>query len=144
MYHFENDIESILADEAKINMLFTYKDAEELSDPNELSMIFSIELGEKKVMFTGDAYHKPLDMLARTHGDSLRADVCQLAHHALNGGSEEFYSAVGAKAVLVPISRSGFEAMKQEKYDKINAPSRHAVSLSERAVYAFEGTQKIF
>ena len=134
----------IFTDEVKTEFLFTYKDTEVLSDPNELSMVFSITLGKNRVMFTGDAYHRPLDALADSLGDSLRSDLCQLAHHALNGGSEKFYSAVGARTVLVPISKSGFEAMKQEKYDRINAPSRCAISMAERAVYAFEGTQKLF
>lgn len=130
-------------DGAEIEFLFTYRDAETLSDPNELSLVFTVKAGKSKIMFTGDAYRASLDMLKEKYGDSLSCDICQLAHHALNGGSISFYSAVGAKTVLVPISRSGYEAMKESQYDKINAPARHAVSISEKAVYAFLGHSEI-
>lgn len=131
--------DTLTFDRARINFLFTYRDGEKLTDPNELSLVFSIEVGNKKIMFTGDAYGRPLDALAEKHADRLPCDICQLAHHALNGGSVPFYSAVGANTVLVPISRSGYEAMKAERYDKINAPARYAISHAKEAVYAFNG-----
>ena len=130
-------------DGAETEFLFTYRDAETLSDPNELSLVFTVKAGKSKIMFTGDAYRASLDMLEEKYGDSLSCDICQLAHHALNGGSISFYSAVGAKTTLVPISRSGYEAMKESQYDKINAPARHAIGISETAVYAFLGHSEI-
>jgi len=127
----------------EVEFLFTYRDAEVLSDPNELSLVFAVKVNGKRIMFTGDAYHRSLDLLAEKHGTSLSSDFCQLAHHALNGGSIPFYSVVGAKAVLVPISRSGFEAMKGSKYDTANAPARFAIAAATDIYYAFCGTASI-
>lgn len=123
----------------RIDFLFTYIDGEGLSDSNELSMVFTLTVNEKRVMFPGDQYHRSLDMLADKHGDELRCDICQLAHHALNGGSTKFYEKCGAQIVLVPISRSGYRAMKLEKYDEINAPARYAISHASIRIFAFDG-----
>jgi len=127
----------------RIDFLFTYRDAEVLSDPNELSLVFVAAANGKRIMFTGDSYHRSLDSLAGRLGGSLSCDFCQLAHHALNGGSIPFYSVVGAQAVLVPISRSGFEAMKGSKYDTANAPARFAIAAATDIYYAFCGTASI-
>lgn len=131
--------ESFDIGEARIDFLFTYVDGEELADSNELSMVFTVTVNGKKIMFTGDQYRRSLDMLAQKHGDVLRSDILQVAHHALNGGSTKFYELCRAKTVLIPISHSGYRAMKLEKYDELNAPARYAISHASIRAYAFDG-----
>ena len=94
-------------------------------DPNELSLVFRMskaETGEeteemKTVMFTGDAYPRTMDVIMGKYtAEQLHSDICQAAHHGLNGGDSRFYEAVGADTVLVPIAKPAFEAMLYGEY----------------------------
>lgn len=126
----------------EVKFFFTYKDATVLSDPNELSLVFSVRGSNKSVMFTGDAYENGLSIVYRKHKDDLsplKCDYVQLAHHGLNGGYTYFYKAVGASVALVPISVSGDRAMKVPE-ELRGHHNLYAQSLASSVIKAFTGT----
>ena len=134
--------DEINIDGTVIRFFFTYKDASILSDPNELSLVFSVKGSKKSVMFTGDAYENGLLVVYRKHRDDLsplKCDYIQLAHHGLNGGYTYFYKAVGASVALVPISVSGDKAMRVPE-ELRGHHNLYAQSLASSVIKAFTGT----
>lgn len=121
-----------------LRFFFTQDEIPFEDDYNKMSMVFSLSLGGETVMFTGDAYREPLRWAAERFGEELRADLCQLAHHGLNGGDREFYRLVGAKKVMIPTSKSGYMAMKT-----VQNANRFAIDAAESVFLAFEGTKEI-
>ena len=108
-------------DGLKLEFYFSWKDME-CQDPNELSLVFRLSGSDrcelkKTVMFTGDAYESTLDIVLKNFKESqLKSDICQAAHHGLNGGNRKFYQAVDADIVLVPIAGPAYEAMLYGEY----------------------------
>ena len=121
----------------------TYLNADELEDPNELSMVFSVQGRKKKAMFTGDSYRSGLQTVLRAYDPSvLKSDIIQIAHHALNGGDRAFYEAVDADIALVPISRSGDRAMKSPE-ENCSADNDWAIANASTVLKAFTGTASV-
>lgn len=121
----------------------TYVDAETLEDPNELSMVFSVQGAHKKAMFTGDSYPTGLETaMKNTAPDKFKSDVIQVAHHALNGGNRAFYELVNASIALVPISESGNRAMKSPD-ENCSADNDWAIEHADTVLKAFTGTAAI-
>jgi len=143
MHHIPETDETVILDSLKIKFYYVTDAADEPSDPNELSLVFSVEGANKKVMFTGDAYKKTLLMALERYGDELKSDAVQLAHHALNGGSTEFYRAVDAKIAFVPISEPGDLSMKEEKHLECNRHNRFAAENAETLYKAYNGNAEI-
>ncbi len=98
----------------KIRFLSTYNDFDALNDPNELSLVFKVIGPKKSVMFTGDAYSCVTQRVCFDFWNELKSDICQVAHHGLNGGSADFYAKVDAKTILIPISKSGDVYMNEQ------------------------------
>ncbi|MBO4355872.1 MAG: MBL fold metallo-hydrolase [Clostridia bacterium] len=121
----------------------TYKDIGNPSDPNELSMLFSVKGKNKKAMFVGDAYAAGCASAVRRlkeegRLDALKSDIIQIAHHGLNGGDLDFYYYVGAYIAMVPISKSGYLAIN-EPWHRWATPNRFAQDHALTVIYAFEG-----
>ena len=98
-----------------LDFLFTWSDTTDWSSPNALSLIFTVTGGKRRAMFVGDTDEKVPGELINRMGDDfsrLKCDILQVAHHGLDGGSREFYAAVGADIVLVPISYAGARDMR--------------------------------
>jgi beta-lactamase superfamily II metal-dependent hydrolase len=122
----------------------TYKDLEKPSDPNELSMIFSVKGKNKKAMIVGDAYAAGCAAAVRLLKQEdrvrdLKSDIIQIAHHGLNGGDVDFYHYVGAEIAMVPISKSGYLAINKP-WDRCATPNVFAQQHATSVFYAFEGT----
>lgn len=88
---------------AKITVLYT-------ADPsfinvNEHSVIFRMDLGDKSVMFTGDAEVEAGNKTVAQWADSglLKCDICKMAHHGQNGVDKNFYEAVAPEICLWPM-----------------------------------------
>ena len=143
VHHIPETGENITLDTVKIKFYYVTDPADEPSDPNELSLVFSVEGANKKVMFTGDAYKKTLLKALERYGDELKSDAVQLAHHALNGGSTEFYRAVDAKIAFVPISEPGDLSMKEEKHIECNRHNRFAAENADVLYKAYNGNAEI-
>lgn len=99
-----------------INILFTQAELPEATDPNELSLIFNISAGGARVLFTGDTYRRSADLCAERQGAALKCDICQLAHHALNGGSESLYALAAPRICLISTAMPAYEAMLYGSY----------------------------
>ena len=98
-------------DGMKIEFFFTPTDFDKLQDGNEYSLIFKVTGANRTVMFTGDAYPRTAARVALRFWDELKSDICQLAHHGLNGADVSFYARVDAETVLIPICHAGDRAM---------------------------------
>jgi beta-lactamase superfamily II metal-dependent hydrolase len=68
---------------------------------NNSSIVFRMDVGDKRILFTGDLeHHGGQKILANCPHEKLKADIIQMAHHGQNGTSREFYEVVGAKECL--------------------------------------------
>ena len=139
--HIPCEGEDFETDGMKFTMLFTPEDCSTLHNPNELSLIFTIDMDGKRVLITGDAYRGTLQRTLDLHKTEIACDILQLPHHGLcDTGLVEFYRAAGAKTVLVPISRAGDRTMASDMYGDAPEANRFAQQMAEKVYKAFEGT----
>ena len=61
---------------------------------NNSSVVFKMTLGGKTVMFLGDLGVEGGRKLLRLHGERLKSDYCQMAHHGQNGVERDVYEAI--------------------------------------------------
>ena len=61
---------------------------------NNSSIVFRMSLGGKTVIFLGDLGIEGGNKLLRLHGEKLKSDYCQMAHHGQNGVTREVYEAI--------------------------------------------------
>lgn len=115
----------------------TPEDHDGLKDPNELSLVFQIIGPNRRVMITGDAYERSLNPVCWRFWDELKSDVCQLAHHGLNGGSAAFYAKVAASTVLIPISASGDRYVRELRAGYV--PRLFAERMAAEVIPAYHG-----
>ncbi|MDQ2908071.1 MAG: MBL fold metallo-hydrolase, partial [Candidatus Eremiobacteraeota bacterium] len=69
------------------------------------SLVFRLEYGHFRMLFTGDAGAETEDRLLR-HGDDLRADVLKVGHHgSAYGTTPAFLQAVSPHAAIISVGR---------------------------------------
>ncbi|MBQ6825652.1 MAG: hypothetical protein IJP34_03205 [Clostridia bacterium] len=85
----------------------TYKDGK-ISDVNQSSLIFRIEIEGQTIMITGDVHTMGQERACNCFGDYLKSDILQMAHHGQNG-TVEFYSTVDPTYAVLPVSYSAYE-----------------------------------
>ncbi|MBR2353222.1 MAG: MBL fold metallo-hydrolase [Clostridia bacterium] len=74
-----------------------------LKSCNDQSLIFTINIGEQKVMFVGDAGHHAERLAMEIAGGLVKSDVCQVGHHGrISQKDNWFYSFVAPKVALWP------------------------------------------
>jgi len=131
-------------DGMRLHFLYTPTDCSILNNPNQLSLIFAAQGGGKKIMFTGDAYHRNMQIVVWRYPNGLKSDILQLPHHGLcDTGNPEFYKTVDAKTVLIPISVAGDRTMRSDMYGDAPAVNRSAEDNADAVYKAFEGTIEI-
>jgi beta-lactamase superfamily II metal-dependent hydrolase len=115
-------------------MSFLHADAAAHSNPNENSLVISLELGATRILFVGDAEAGGrADPSSVPHSDSiegillacctaeLRADILVVGHHgSMTSSRKSFLDAVGAKMFVV----SGGPT----KYGQVTLPDRIVVT----------------
>jgi competence protein ComEC len=75
------------------------------SDINSNSLVFRLEYGGTRMLFTGDAGAETEQRLLAS-GDDLRADVLKVGHHgSAYGTTPAFVRAVGASVAIVSVGR---------------------------------------
>ncbi len=112
-------------DELRIRMLYTPTDCSILNNPNQLSLIFAVETPARRVLFTGDAFRRNLQITLWRFPDALQADILQMPHHGLcDTGLRAFYEKVSADTLLIPTSLAGSRAMHDGSYG--SAPDDNA------------------
>lgn len=73
------------------------------TDPvNNSSITYMVDTGKKKVLFLGDMSYDGGARLARESGDSLKADIVQMAHHGQNGVGKSVYQSIAPRICLWP------------------------------------------
>lgn len=146
VHHLPAVGETLTVDGMTIHMLYTPTDVTILDNPNQLSLIFTVQGGGRKILFTGDAYHRTMQIAVWRygHGDTLKSDILQLPHHGLcDTGNMEFYKKADAKCVLIPISIAGDRTMRSDMYGDSPAVNRWAEDNADTVHKAFEGTVEI-
>ena len=58
------------------------------NDPNDYSLAFRINFGGNTFLMTGDILERPIKMMNRLYGTTLKSDFLSLPHHGLNNGSD--------------------------------------------------------
>lgn len=131
-------------DGIKLHFLYTPTDLTILDNPNQLSLIFTVEGKNKKVMFTGDAYKRNMQIVTWRYPKRLKCDILQLPHHGLcDTGDMDFYKRVDAETVLIPISVAGDRTMRSDMYGERPLANRFAEENAKNVYKAFEGTVEI-
>lgn len=85
----------------------TYKNGN-ISDVNQMSLIFRIEIEGQTIMITGDVHTMGQERAYNCFGDYLKSDILQMAHHGQNG-TVDFYSTVDPTYAILPASYSAYE-----------------------------------
>lgn len=67
---------------------------------NNAGIVFRMTLCEKTFMFLGDAGIEAGEKLLKLHGNALKSDYCQMAHHGQNGVEKDVYEAIAPEACL--------------------------------------------
>ena len=115
-YYKPQSDDVIQIDDIKIKFYFVWSDLGGIEDSNELSMIFTISDDKNKIMITGDTSDYVLKHVCAKYADKLhefKSDVVQLPHHGLDGEKLDFFQAVNANIVLIPISMAGYRVMEK-------------------------------
>lgn len=113
---------------------------------NLCSLIFTIKGENKKVMITGDAYGRSMQITAWRYKKKLTCDILQMPHHGLcDAYNADFYREVNAKTLLVPISVAGDRTMHSDMYSSSEGLKHNlAAEANAEIIYkAFEGTIEI-
>ena len=85
---------------ARFDVLYTVDCSIKTNVNNNSSTVLKLTLGGKTVLFLGDLGWDGGKKLLSMHGDALKSDYCQMAHHGQNGVKKDFYEAVKPKACL--------------------------------------------
>lgn len=113
---------------------------------NMCSLIFTVQGKNKKVMFTGDAYGRSMQVTAWRYKKNLACDILQMPHHGLcDAYNADFYCEVNAQTLLIPISVAGDRTMHSDMYAGREGRECNLMTESnaETIHKAFEGTIEI-
>ncbi len=108
---------------AVIDMLFSYEDhlpqtfnGGGMSDLNQASLMFKIDIEGQSIMITGDGCDTGMQQMVLCYGDYLKSDIFQMAHHGQNG-LVDFNIKVDPTYVILPVAFPAYET----HYTKIDA-----------------------
>ena len=139
-------------DTAEIKFLFVPDDCSYLdvasgnANSNQVSLIFTVQGTKKKVMITGDAFDRGLQMALWRHYRDMKCDYLQMPHHGLcDTGNLNFYQKVNAQTILIPISIAGYRSMHSDMYagNVKRDANLWAEGNAEDVYKAFEGTVEV-
>ena len=85
---------------AKFEFLYTADPVYTGNAVNNSTSVFRMTLGGKTVMFLGDLGWDAGKKLLSMHGDKLKSDIVQMAHHGQNGVEFDVYEAIAPKACI--------------------------------------------
>ncbi len=103
-------------DDTVFDVLFTWEDLcpiEGLVNLNDCSLVLRMTVGERRVMFLGDAMPTASAVLCERYDDAaLQSEFLQVGHHGYGGGSDELYRRVNPKTLLWPCPDFWFHAVR--------------------------------
>ncbi len=114
---------------------------------NMCSLIFTVKGKNKKVMITGDAYDRSMQITAWRYAKNLKCDILQMPHHALcDAFCVDFYKYVDPQILLMPISAAGYRSMHSDLYDSLEGCIANLCveAKAEKIYKAFEGTAELY
>lgn len=79
---------------ATVDILYTCDDSITENIGNNSSIVFSVKINGKRIMFLADLGVEGGEKLLRIHGNSLKSDICQMAHHGQRGVEKDVYEAI--------------------------------------------------
>lgn len=97
--------DSLVVDEAVLTFLAPDSAwVASLDDPNDASVVVLVRIGERRLLFTGDAELHEEEWLVRHAADLLRADVLKVGHHgSRSSSSPAFLERVRPAAALISV-----------------------------------------
>lgn len=122
-------------DNIHIDVVTTWEDLARVSDPNETSMILMAYVEGQKILFLADAYPATAKNAIKNYGEKLQCDICQVAHHGINGCTENLYKMTGARLYLLPTN----QRTKDDMYGRY-LPSTWVYKNAEKILLMSEGT----
>ena len=141
--------ETVTVDGVELHFLYYTYDCRiinHLGNCNVCSLIFTVQAKNKKIMFTGDANSRNLQVVTWLYRKQLKCDILQMPHHALcDTGLQAFYKEVDAEILLEPTCIAGDRAMHSELYCNTERGRWNAFAEENaKTVYkSFEGTVEI-
>ena len=84
---------------------------------NSTSMVFSVTLGGKKIMITGDCAVDASNIICRYYSSALKSDYVTVVHHGMGGATTQLYSLIDPDIVLWPSSREVHEQTRSRDYN---------------------------
>lgn len=102
--------------DAVITMLYTwelYMANEQITWFNNTSLVFTMELGDSKIIQLGDCGPEESEILTRVYsGDTLDCDIAQVAHHGFLGTTVELNEKLTPDVVLWPTNQVNYKKSK--------------------------------
>ena len=142
--------ERITVDGMEFHFLYVPDDCSILNkkswNVNYCSLIFTVQVKNKKAMLTGDAYDRSMQIVAWRYDKELKCDILQMPHHGFcDTYCEDFYRFVDAQTILIPLSIGGWRDMRSEKWyrSKGGTINLTAIARADKAYLAFEGNIEI-
>lgn len=94
--------QQIKIDNVTFDVLYTFNPAYTMNAGNNASTVFAMSAEGRRVMFLGDLGEEAGAELMAAHGDTLRSDIVQVAHHGQNGVRQDVYQAIAPSMCLWP------------------------------------------
>ena len=142
--------EKFTVDGIELHFLYVPDDCSILNtaggNANHCSLIFTVQGKNKKIMITGDAYMRSMQVTAWRYARALKCDALQMPHHALaDSYCHDFYRYVCPDIMFLPISIAGYRAMHSEMYAYGTGGTINLVAEARASVVykAYEGTAEI-
>lgn len=105
--------------DAVIEMLYTWElDWNMPNRCNSLSLVFTVEIGDTKVMVPGDSGQSATRLIQNVYNDYLKSDIIMTIHHGSSGGTSAFNRYVDPDVVLWPASQSHYDSIKNKEYNR--------------------------
>lgn len=103
---------------AKITMLYTNDlwehSLKPLSTSNEASLVFTVELEDKKFMVLGDYYDDRGILRSLYSASTLKSDIMQVSHHGISNCGSKLYPIIAPEWALWPLGSDYIE-----EYDRV-------------------------
>ena len=112
---------------------------------NCVSLIFTVKGKNKKVMVTGDAHGRNMQITVWRYAKKLKCDILQMPHHfCCDSYCAEFYNCVAPQIVLEPTSIACNRAMHTQYSTFEGGIANLCVEAKAEKIYrAFEGTVEL-
>lgn len=95
---------------------------EEAKDENGRSLVQMLEIGERRILFTGDLSAEDEERVLRCCGETIRADVLKVSHHGSKYSSgSRFLRAVGAKMAVITVGKNRYGHPAEETVGRLRS-----------------------